>query len=292
MGWGSLQWLRLTKETTYGSYDSAGAIEWVRLVGNNPFTVRAVPQRQIIRTADGGNRRVNVCANRKVVSGNLNTAFYPTQASFFLNAALGLTANDLPSYTLDYWDTVQVHRMLGSKVGTMTIAGTATGDYLPLTMSWECQSKSTVVLAQPASTVFPSENPYQHVESKGHISIGTAMTKYSAFSISIKNTLDGTWDEDQWITALYYCGRDIDLSIRLQYLTTTMRDELMAQTPLAVTAAWSRASGVTASFDMKTANYVADVADEIPINAATYETVGIQAFMDIAAGTDATFNVA
>jgi hypothetical protein len=295
MGWGSQQWLLATRESTYGVFDGSALpanIAWVRLVGNNPFTVRATPQRQIIRSADGGNRRVQVVANRKVVTGNLNTLFYPSQAAFFIGAAMTLTANDLFSYTLDYWDSVQVHRMLGSKVQTMTFAGTATGDYLPLTMSWLCQSKSTVTLPAPAETVFPSENPYQHFESKGHVSIGGTTSKYSAFSIAVKNTLDGTWDEDQWITACYYCGRDIDLSIRLQYLATTMRDDLMAQTPIAVTAAWSRASGLTASFDMKTKNYVADVADEIPLNAATYETVGIQTFFDTSALTDASFTVA
>jgi hypothetical protein len=292
VGWGANSWLRCTKETTYGTYDAAGAVAWVRLVGNNAFTARAVPQRQVIRSADGGNRRVQVVANRKVVSGNLNTLFYPSQAGFFLDAALTLTSNDLHSYTLDFFDTVQVHQLLGAKIQTMTLAGTATGDYLPLTMSWLCQSKGTTTLAQPAATVFPTENPYQHVESKGHLSVGGTMSKYSALSIAIKNTLDGTWDEDQWITACYYCGRDIDMSFRLQYLSAAMRGDLEAQTPLAVTAAWARAAGLAASFDLKTRNYVADVGDDLPIDAAAYQTIGVQTFLDPAAGTDASFSVA
>jgi Phage tail tube protein len=295
MGWGANSWLRVTKESTYGIYDTGAApanIAWIRLVGNNAFTVRSVPQRQIIRTADGGNRRLQVVANRHVVTGNLNTVFYPSQAHFFLDAALTLTANDLFSYTLDFFDTVQVHSMLGAKIATMTIAGTATGDYLPLTMSWLCQSRGTTTLAQPAQTLFPAENPYQHVESKGHLSIGGTTSKYSALSIAIKNTLDGTWDEDQWITACYYCGRDIDMSVRLQYLTTAMRADLEAQTPLTVTAAWARAAGLATSFDLKTRNYVADCGDDLPINAAAYQTIGLQTFLDPAAGTDASFTVA
>jgi hypothetical protein len=295
MGWGAQSWLRVTKESSYGVYDPGAApanIAWVRLVGNNAFTVRAVPQRQIIRSADGGNLRIQSVANRKVVTGNLNTVFYPSQAHFFLDAAMTLTARDLFSYTLDFYDTVQVHSILGAKVATMTIAGTATGDYLPLTMSWLCQSRATTTLAQPAQTLFPNENPYQHVESKGHLSIGGTTSKYSALSIAIKNTLDGTWDEDQWITNCYYCGRDIDMSVRLQYLSTAMRDDLEAQTPLTVTAAWSRAAGLSASFDLKTHNYVADVGDDLPINAAAYQTIGLQTFLDPAAGTDASFSVA
>jgi hypothetical protein len=297
--WGAQQWCRITKESAFGVFDSGAApasIVWVRLVGNNPFTLRAQPQRQIIRSADSGNRRVISVANRKVIAGNMNTIFYPTQAAFFLDAALTLTStpSDLHSYTLDYWDTIRGHRFLGAKIESLTAAGTATGDYLPLTMTWRAQSRDVVTLAQPTINVFPTENPYQHVESKGHVTIGTVQSKYSSFSVAVKNVLDGTWDEDQWISALYYCGRDIDMSMHLQYLSPTMRDEFNSQAPLVVTAAWARAGGLTTTFDLKTQNYISDVGDDVPLNAAAYQTIGIQTFFDGVSGalTDASFTVA
>jgi hypothetical protein len=295
MPWGSQSWARLTKESTYGVFDASAIptnIIWCRLAANNSCTVRSVPQRMIIRSADADNRRRQVVASRQVVSGNLNTLWYPTQSAFWLGAALTLTANDLPSYTLDFWDTQQGYRFTGGKIASLNCAGTATGDYIPLTTSWVFQSKSTNALADPGVTVFPTEIPYTHHESMGHLSVGTTVTKYSSLGFSIKNTLDPTWDEDTHISALYYCGRDIDLNLRLQYVSTVLRGNLEAQTPLAVSAGWSRAAGLTSTLNLEATNYVADVGDDLPLNAAAYQTIGLQAFFDQAAASDCAFTVA
>lgn len=295
MGWGAQQWLRCTKEATYGTYNASapgGDITWFRLPGDNAFTMRSVPQRQTIRSADGGNRRRQVVANRKVVAGNLATLFYPSQAAYLLGAAITLTSNDLASYTLDYWDTVQVHRFLGCKVGALSISGTAQGDYIPLSVSWVGQSRGTTTLAQPADTVFPSDLPYQHYESKGLLSIGGTITKYKALSVKIANSLAPTWDEDQWITACYYAGRDVDLGVTPQYLSATMRSNFESQSALTISAAWQRPSGLLTTLDLKTKNYVADCGDELPLGNAAYQAIGVQCFYDQAATTDVAFTVA
>ena len=295
MGWGAQSWARLTRESTYGVFD-AGALTaniiWVRLANNNACTVRSVPQRQIIRSADGGNRRRQVVASRSVVSGNLNTLWYPSQSEFWMAAALTLTSNDLFSYTLDFWDTEQAYRFLGGKIGSLNCPGTATADDIPLTTSWVFQKKTTTTLADPGVTVFPTEVPYTHHESMGHLSIGTTVTKYSSLGFSIKNTLDPTWDEDSSISALYYCGRDIDLNLRLQYVSTALRGDLEAQTPLTITAGWNRAAGLATTLDLKATNYVADVGDDLPLAGAAYQTIGIQTFFDQSAATDCSFTVA
>jgi hypothetical protein len=254
--------------------------------------MRSVPQRQIIRSADGGNRRRQVVANRKVVAGNLNTLWYPTQSNLLLTAALTLTSNDLASFTIDFWDSVQVHRFLGCKVSNLHIAGTAQQDFIPLTMSWVGQSKSTATLADPGVTVFPTENPYQHFESKGLLSIGGTVTKYKSLGITIKNTLDAPFDEDQWISNCTFAGRDIDLSVQLQYASATLRTAFEAQSALTVTAAWARSGGVTSTIDLKTKDYVATVQDDLPLAAVAYQTVDVQCFYDSGATTDASFTVA
>ncbi|WP_165231354.1 phage tail tube protein [Aquisphaera insulae] len=295
MGWGAQQWVRCTKEATYGTFNASATtpdIAWFRIVGDDAMTVRAVPQRQVIRSADGGNRRRQVVANRKVVSGGLATLFYPSQASYLLAAATTLTSNDLNSYTLDYFDSTQVQRFLGCKVQRLAVAGTAQQDYLTAALQWVGQSKSTATLAQPADSVFPTENPYAHYESKGLLSIGGTATKYSSLSVTVSNTLAPTWDEDQWITALYYAGRDVDASVRLQYVSATLRGNLETQAPLTVSAAWARSGGLTTTIDLKTKNYVASVDDNLPLGDATYQTIGIQAFYDSSASTDLAFTVA
>lgn len=294
MGWGAQQWLRATKEATYGTFDAeadAADVAWFRLPQGNAFTMRAVPQRVVIRSADGGNRRRQQVSARKVVAGALSTLWYPTQSAFLLNAALTLTSNDLASYTLDYFDTQQVHRLLGCKVQSLTLNGDAQGDWIPAQVAWVGQSKGTTTLAQPADAAFPAEVPYEHVESKGGLSIGGVVAKYSSLGIQVENVLAPCWDEDQWITSLYYAGRDVNLTLRQQYLTTAMRAAFEAQSALTVSAYWDRPGGQKTAFTLGTKNYIADLGDDLPIDGAAYQTIGLQAFYEQTAGTDCAFAV-
>src|SRR5208283_3390658 len=122
MPWGAQQWLRLTRETSYGvrnATPSGSDVIWVRLYQANPFGMRPVPARQIIRSADASNRRRQVVAGRKVYTGTLNTLLYPTQASYLFTAASSIGAtytNNLNSYTLDYYDSTRVQGYLGCSV--------------------------------------------------------------------------------------------------------------------------------------------------------------------------------
>lgn len=295
MGWGAQQWVRATKESTYGTYDAAAApgdIHWFRLIGGNAFTPREVPQRVVIRSADGGNRRRQVVAARKVIAGNLSTAWYPSQSQFFLDAAMTLTSNDLASYTLDFFDSVRGHRFAGGKCSTLSITSNAQQDYCATSIGWICQSRADVTLAQPADSIFPTEVPYEHIESKGHLSVGgITTTKYSSLSINLRNVLGPTWDEDQYITNLYYCGRDFDLSFRTQYVSPAMRDAFKAQTPLTILASWSRAAGLTSAFNLHTNTYVADLSDELPLDNAAYQAMTLQCFFDGGASSDVSFTV-
>lgn len=295
MGWGAMQWLRATKEAVYGEYNAsavAGDVCWFRLVGPTAFAMRAVPQRRTIRSADGGNRRRQQVSARKVVAGRLNTLFYPTQAKYILDAALGLASNDLPSYTLDYFDSVQVQRFTGCKVGALALDGSADADHLTAGIDWTGQKRDTTTLAQPANTVFPAEVPYEHVESKGLLTIGGVVAKYSQLNVAVANTLAPTWDEDQWITNLYYAGRDVNVTTRIQYVAATMRTAFESQSALAVSAAWARASGLTTTIDLKGLNYPADLQDELPLDGATYQTLTLESYFDQGASTDCSYSVA
>src|SRR5271157_5923371 len=87
MPWGAATWLGITPELGYGIHNAAATgLFYPTLYGGNAFTMRRVPQRQIIRTADGGNRRKFVVANRKVFAGSLNTLMHPDQMQFWASA--------------------------------------------------------------------------------------------------------------------------------------------------------------------------------------------------------------
>lgn len=293
MGWAAQSWLRMTSESTYGTYNAGGTATWFRLVGNNAFTPRSVPQRSVIRSADSGNRRRQQVANRKVIVGNLNTAFYPTQAAAILGATLTLTSNDLASYTLDFYDSVQVMRFLGAKVSALTLNSNAQQDWVSAQIAFVIQSKGTTTLAAPTDSNFPTEVPYQHYESKGQFTLSAAaITKYSDVSLTVNNVLKGTWDEDQWITSLYYCGRDVDLTYNPQYLVSTMRTNYEGQSALTYSLAWVRAAGLTTTIDMKTKAYIGSLQDDLPLDGPGYQRVNGEIFYDSAATTDVAFTVA
>jgi hypothetical protein len=293
MPWGAQQWLRLTKETAYGVRQSTPPgtdILYIRLYSDNAFTMRPVPQRQVIRTADAGNRRRQVVAGRKVYSGALNTLFYPSQAPYLLTAATALTSNDLTSYTVDYFDTVRVQGYLGCKIQSLGITSNATQDYgtLALQIVGQQLDSTFTVFAQPADSTFPTEVPYEHTESAGLLSIGgSTITKYSALGLTITNVLVSTWDELAYITGLYYCGRDVDISVTPQYITTTNRTAYEAQTALSVSVGWSRTSPAHAvTINCESKNYISSLSDQLPLAGVGYQPVTIQTFYDGSASAD------
>lgn len=300
MAWGAQTWLKITKEASYAVRPvSAPESVWVRLHADDAFTMRPSPMRQIIRSADAGNRRRQVVSARTEYAGKLSTILYPSQAAFLLGAACNLVSNDLASYSLDFFDSVRVQGYLGAKVKGLSLSSKADQDYLTLSIDWIAQKldDSLAALPQPDDASFPDERPYEHYESAGNLTLGgTALTKFRGVDLAVNNVLVPTWDEQRFISGLYYCGRDVDASLDLQYVSTSFRAALEAQTPLALVLKWLRpgtpAKSVTV--DLKSRDYVASVADRLPLAGVGYQTVAVQTFYDPSSGvaTDASLAVA
>lgn len=299
MGWGASQWLRATLESTYGTYNSgasSGNIWWIRLHGNNAFTLRSdvSKTRKVIRSADGGNRRRQVVNARTVYGGKLVTPAYPSQMGFFLGWATTLTNNLLPSYTLDYWDGVRARRYLGVCIDQLQLSGDDSSDFYTLSLSLTGQTTGSPdpTLAQPADSVFPTEIPWQHIETRGLITVGgTAVTLYKSFSFTVQNTLRGKFNENPYISDLYYCGRDIDYHVVPEYQTSNWRSYYESQQALTIAAGFNRGSPSHAlSLTFNTDNYLAELPPEdLPLDDASYTELGFQAFYDQTAGSDFSF---
>lgn len=305
MGWAGQTWIEIVQEGTgganYGVFNStptAGQTLYPSIYGANAFTVRRVPQRQVIRTADAGNRRRFVVANRMVYQGTFATLLHPDEASFWLTAATTLT-NDasghpyLPSYSFLYWDSVQAWKLLGGMLQKLTITSSAKQDYVTMSQSWIFQSRDTTftTFPQPAESNYSMLVPYQHVETASNCTIGgTAFTKYKSITVNLSNNLIGTWDESPNISALYYCGRDMDFTFGPQYLATTYRGDYENQTALAFVLKWARSSPAhSLSIDMKTNSYIASIQDDLPLDGPGYQDVEVQAFFDPTNTTDFAF---
>lgn len=298
MGWGANQWLRLTRENSYGvrqGSPSGSDVLYIRLYNANPFTMRPVPQRQIIRSADAGNRRRQVVSGRKVLTGTLNTLLYPTQASYLMGALTTFSGGDLQSYTIDYYDSTRVQGYLGCKARVGTISSQATQDYLTLSIDWIGQQIDTgfTVFGQPSDGSFPTELPYEHTESAGQMTVGgSTLTLYNSCGVTITNVIAGTWDEQSYITRAYYCGRDVNFSFGAQYIASTFRTAFEAQSALTCSLKWARTSPASSvTLNAQTKSYIGSIADQIPLDGPAYQTVGFESFYDTAGATDLSVTV-
>lgn len=287
MGWAGQTWATLFKETTYGTFNGAGATLYPVLYQGNSFTVRQVPQRQVIRSADAGNRARQVVANRMVYQGTLTTLLYPSQAAYWATA-LTLVSNDIPSYSAEYWDSVRAWKLTGGKVQKWALASNAQQDYTSLSIDWIFQTNDDAFtsFAQPAQSNYPTEVPYCHVETSTNMLLGgVAVTKYKSWSVTMSNILAGTWDETAVISALYYCGRDFTFNWNPQFITKTNRDAFEVQTPLTFVLEWKRASQ-NITFSCGTNSYHTNVADDLPLDGPGYQSIDDHSFFDLAATTD------
>jgi hypothetical protein len=295
MAWAGQTWLQIAEETTYGVYPTTPTFMSPRLYNGNSFTVRRMPQRQEIRSADAGNRKIQVVANRQVFQGTLNTLLYPTQAAFWATALSLITGPpvDIPSYSIIYWDSVQAWKLLGGKIARWSLTANAQQDYVSLSVDWIFQTRDPAftTYAQPAQTVYPTETPYQFVETAGNVTLASAaITKYKNLDITISPVLVGTWDEQPIITSLLYCGRDASFSFGPQYTATVYRGDFENQTPLAFVLEFIRgpSSAHTLTFTCEASSYISNIADDLPLDGAAYQSLDVQVFYDKAATTDFT----
>lgn len=304
MGWAGQTWIEVIQEgtgganyATFNASPTTGQVLYPTIYGGDAFTAREVPARQVIRTADAGNRRKMAVANFKAVAGRFNTLIHPDQAAYWIAAATAL-ANDanghpcLPSYSFLYWDSIQAWKLLGGVCRSATFTWSADQDYGTLSMDWIFQRRDATftTFAQPAESNYSNLVPYAHVESAGAITLGgSAITKYRSCNITINNVLAATRDELPYISAIYYSGRDLDWQIGPQYLATVLRGDFVNQTALTMSFGWARTSPAHAlTFDVKTNNYISNVDDNLPLDGPGYQNISGQCFFDASNTTDFT----
>lgn len=295
MGWGARQWLRLTKEATYGTYDSGGTTAWIRLDTDNAFTPQIMVGRNPIRDAGGGNRRVQVVSSTHTVTGKLSTLLYPAQASAILAWATTLTSNELSSYTADFYDSVRVRRFLGGKVDSLDLSCDATqGEGVlraELGLTFQTYAGSDPSLSEPAYSSFPTTTPYVFKQSSTGFTVGGSVrTKYNKFSCSIKNRLSKPFDELAYVSGIYYCGRDIDFATSFQYSSSTDQGNYEGQTALTCSNVFTHPTN-TLTLDFKTAGYMSTRSRSLPLGDVAREGYTIEAFYDSSNSTDFSFSV-
>lgn len=233
MSWGARQWLRLTKESTYGTFNaspSAGEQIYIRLTGDNPFTVMPKPQPFEIVSCDAIGETVQEDNQIYFTDGNLTTPAYPSQMAFFLSQLTGAAGSGtpavyaLPSFTADYYDGARTRRYLGCHFQTGMLAVPASGG--PATwslaiISWKPDS-SNPTFTEPALSSFPSDLPLRLQDTVSALKLATSdatRTKYNAFSATWTNNIAREPDETAY-PSLLYAGRRCAFQGVFHYLTS------------------------------------------------------------------------
>jgi hypothetical protein len=120
------------------------------------------------------------------------------------------------------------------------------------------------------------------------------LTNYRQFSFTLNNTLQGTWDEQTFITSLLYCGRDMDFAMTPQYLGQawpatsgatplyqTFRQDFENQSPITMSLNFTRTLPAHSfTINAQSNSYISNIADDIPLDNASYQACTVQAFID------------
>jgi hypothetical protein len=305
MALGMRQWLEMRDESAYGVTQIASPqIDWIRLTGDNSFTVVPKRMRTEIRSADGRNRPVMNIPGRFSLTGRLNVLLYSDAGGGaapicqrLLDWATTLTADDISSKTLRHWDGIRAREYLGVKVTRLHVyAAAETEEGLwRAEVDLVAQKMNAVdpTLTEPAITVFP-KSPYVFPESKGGLIVAavgsTPRTLYRNFDLTIANNLQPTYDEDIYISAAPWCGRTIDWLFATQFKGTTDRtnyENQASHTGSIVLTKVSPAHTLTLTFNA--ANYMTDLDRTLNLGNVSYETIHMRSFVDTVAGSDFTF---
>lgn len=316
---GSVQWLQLINESAYGVTEvTTPTSTYVRLDHDNAFTMRPKPLTFDIRSADARNERIiRVGGNstaaspgREELKGTLTTYAYSNFGTGagadtipFMERVLGwattLTSNDLPSFTIRHWDGIRAREYLGAKVESLELSAAPTSEegVWKLVLGLVAQKYNATdpaTFAEPAGTVFASA-PFTYFESKGGLVIATsgttARTIYNSLSLSIKNQLHPSWDEDRFITDCTYNGRTVELKTSMRFVSKADRDAYEGQTPhTTVKLTLTKASPArTLVLDLQGKGYLNSVDQALNLAAPTYESLTVDAFRDPATGANFGF---
>lgn len=306
--WGAHQWLRLTKELTWGTFDGTGITPtpgtsvsiWIRLM-EDAYMMDGTPSRWTIRSADGGNLRTQRGTQRIAYNGRLRTPLYPAQAQHLIPwffSPTGTPLRTLPSWTADHFNGVETLRTVGVRPSAATLSCEDSDQGVIAMLDLTLVGKDQVTgltLAEPAASVFPSatQRPYTHTDIAGEFSLGGSVrSAIDRFSLSVRNFLFVKFHESTRIDRANYCGRDVDVSIRLADPTATDRTRFEAQTALALVFGFDIASPASSvTFDAQSQNYYGQRTVDRRFNEDQYLNLTLEAFKDASTGVDASVTI-
>jgi hypothetical protein len=299
--------VRLTKETTYGTYAAGNPHQDIFLPVANAMSVRVKPSFWRITDASRGNRPVRANVARKPINGALQAYLFPTQAAWFMDIGTGLVGTDpcydLPSFTIDhglYVDGCAViyKRYLGCKASQFRLSADQTeqGCLVSISMgivgSTAAAITSTDLPAQ-ALTSYPSEDPYllfDLTEGTGNLTIGSTQLDFQTIDLTVNNSTKAFMGAQRFAQRVRYFGRNISFASKVLHVDNTFRADYEAGTKKAVSFKFD--DGVhTLTVNLQGKNNTEGVDDSTPFDDFPTQSISLTALVDPATGTDLSYTV-
>lgn len=298
------EFLRITPETTWGTYNGSGTPAIIDLDADNAYTVRPKVIRTTVRTAGAGNRRNRSIANKTGLSGNFNLIVRGSQGAAvaaWLTPASPGAATAAPSMTIDHCilledGSTQVYsRDLGVVVAQAQLQCSEQAPLLRAQLQLIGKSRASITstdFPEPAATDYASDPYYLFTHLASGFTLGSSRSEFDSFSLTVKNMLDARFFASSTITRLRYCGRDVDFSIGFPYKVATDRSNYEGNTPAAASAVFTIPSpSHTLTLQMNSAVYYDGVEDDLSQDKVFMQSCSLQAFFDSAAGTPGDFTI-
>lgn len=303
------QALRLTKETTPGTYNASAVstdIAHIRIVGDDGFPERSVPNIYYVRDAAGSNRKVQADFGTKTCTGRFNSLLYNSQASLILSWGLnlisaGLSFNAPYTLTIDHLmqledgSTVVYDRYLGCYPGDISLRAGNSGDANKFALACTFLYLNYVSItssdyATPTLDKFPADLPLKFQQLAGGITLdGSSFAGFKSFQFDNKNMTKANYDESVYPQAIGWYGRDISARIEARYKSNAQRLAFNAITQSPFKVILSDGTNQN-TFDFKNENIRMSLSDATPMGDAFYQTIEFGALLDGTAGTDFVYS--
>jgi Phage tail tube protein len=306
------QYLKIWNEATFGTFANPGSpvlntdYVIVRLDQGNSFTMRPTPKKWVTRDFAGSNRRIQTGSSQTELKGSLSTLVYMEQANFLFPWGLTLNGSgDLNSCTIDHailmedaGNTTIYRRYLGNKVGKFQMTGSSDAQTFRLSLDLTAQKPSAVAITGadfpvPALNQFPvAQCVFNMMAAPGFLNLsGSNRAEFAGFDLTVTNMLDGPFNESNFITRLKWCGRDVDWTDKLVFITNGDRAAFEAVTAETCSARIDNGTHHII-LTLETANFLGGVDDDLSLDKVFYQDLKWNNYFDVANATDLTFTYA
>jgi hypothetical protein len=293
------RYLAIYAESTPGTFPGSPTAIPIRLIGDNAYDIRPIPQFHEMRSHETANRIYAMESTRYVLKGKLSTYLYPEQFETLLEWATVLDANyELASYAAQYFDGVDYYQTLGVYVEKLVLSMGAEQDEglvkadLDLVAIKPGTAPNSGTFAQPAASTYPVTSPYKLFDTYGQFQLvntgSTFRSRYKTLTISIENQLSPNFDENVYVSDITWHGRKIMIDGEIRYSSAADRTLFEAKTPVKSSVQWTKVVGATtylSKIDLLTNDIITQWDRQQPLGAPSYAKIQVQSILDPASGT-------